>query len=89
VTADEAIESAAASLAEIPGLHWDKAAWADFLASSPEAQHRDLLILASSAENPGADWADAVLNGLKDVLLVAGAISGVTGAVAGIQGIKW
>jgi hypothetical protein len=76
-------------LASIPGLRWDRAAWVDLLACPKDVQLRNLTVLAASSEAPGADWAAKVLDVLKVIVVVAGGISGVAGAIAGVQSIKW
>jgi hypothetical protein len=76
-------------LASIPGLQWSRADWRDFRACPPDVQKRNLTILAASAQNPGPDWAGKTLTVLKVILAVASGVAGITGAIAGVQGVKW
>ena len=83
------VEEIASVLPQIPGLHWDKQAWSDFLGSSKDAQLRDLKVLAASAQAPGVDTMKIIVKVLETIVVVAGGISGVSGAIAGIQSVKW
>jgi len=76
-------------LASIPGLSWDRAAWADFRLCPPDVQKRNLVVLAASSENPGPDTMGEVLNVLKVIVVVAGGVAGIAGAISGIEAIKW
>lgn len=82
-------DDVAGILLSIPGLRWDRQALADILASPPDVAKRDLLVLAASSEKPGADVMGMVVKVLETVVVVAGGIAGITGAIAGVQSVKW
>jgi hypothetical protein len=77
------------ALASVPGLSWPAAAWADWRTLPDDLKLSTLQELQASSENPGPDWAGAVLKVLEAFVAVAGGVSGVTGAIAGIQSVKW
>lgn len=76
-------------LLSIPGLKLDRQSLADILASPPDVAERDIQVLFASSVLPSSDTMGTFLNVLKVIVTVAGGISGVTGAIAGVQSVKW
>lgn len=66
---------------------WDEARWSAFLASPPEDQALMVQMLQDSAEPaPTSAWV-TVLEILQVATTVAGAVTGIAGAIGSIQAV--
>jgi hypothetical protein len=66
---------------------WDEARWSRFLSTAAEDQALELQMLADSAEPPPANAWTVVLTILQDTLAVAGAVTGIAGAIGAVQSV--
>jgi hypothetical protein len=66
---------------------WEESRWSAFLEATPQEQTLMLQILADSAEPPPMDAWTVVLTILQDTLAVAGAVTGIAGAISAVQSV--
>jgi hypothetical protein len=79
----------AGAVLAIPGLKMDRQALVDILSSPHDVAERDIKVYAASAVTESHGALDTFVKVLEVIVAVAGGISGVTGAIAGIQSVKW
>lgn len=79
----------AGAVMSIPGLRLDRQALADILASPPDVAERDIQVLAASSVTTSSGAWDTFVNVLKVIVVVASGVAGVSGAISGVQAIKF
>ena len=66
---------------------WSEASWGAFLDATPEEAALMLQILQDSAEPPPTDAWVVVLEILQGAVSVAGAVTGIAGAIGAVQAV--
>jgi len=66
---------------------WEEARWSAFLQATSQEQTLMLQILADSSEPPPIVVWTVVLTILQDALAVAGAVTGIAGAISAVQSV--
>jgi len=67
--------------------HWTRERWDRFLSLEPNEQVLEAQMLADSAEGPTRSEWETALQILEVAATVAGCVTGITGAISGIQSV--
>ena len=78
----------AGAVMSIPGLRLDRQALADILASPPDVAERYPGARSELRTTSSGAW-DTFVNALRLIVVVASGVTGVSGAISGVQAIKF